>query len=441
MTSSLSLDEPVRSLRDFGEPSIWHEVVHALSNARVLWIDTQTLETDFPHLARAALDARLGSAADANQHRARLEAWLLRNAAVISDPQARQERTNSPIETTGDLLIAHRLPRYGRAVVMSTRASLRKLPHARYLEWHDEPDGLLDIKGVGVPPGARPEPKLHQTGLLPLSEAFTEVLRQRLIEAIFRHAEVDLKGVGIYGILDLGFRVKTPSEHIPAAAIVRRAHLRAPGGVELPAHGSPEQRILLQVELLLRLYGVTSTNPTRLEVREGEHGLIALRGLEPLHADVSLLEQLVRDVGRPPPWEMAAVNVQLTRHAFEGPLRARLVDFGQYQFEPRFELPLLSLVHDRFLQWGGAMWPTEPGWIQPDPQLAVRREVVAYRPIGASIGRLAAKDPEKEMPGDRYFGYEMVRRLEEDDLDPSSAEAAIQRFIAEATAPWRGEQP
>ncbi len=119
--------------------------------------------------------------------------------------------------------------------------------------------------------------------------------------------------------------------------------------------------------------------------------------------------------------------------------RTDLVDFGQYQFEPRFDLPLLSLVHDHFLQWGGAMWPNQPNWIQPDPQLAVNREVVAHRPIGATIARLAGKDPDHEISGDRYFGFQMVQRLEESGLDPSDVEDAMQRFIADATASWHGE--
>lgn len=52
-------------------------------------------------------------------------------------------------------------------------------------------------------------------------------------------------------------------------------------------------------------------------------------------------------------------------------MSAQIVDFGHFEVRERFDLPVVSLVADRILRWGGALIPGTPHYVQPDPALAL----------------------------------------------------------------------
>jgi hypothetical protein len=69
------------------------------------------------------------------------------------------------------------------------------------------------------------------------------VLFQSLIDEIFRRAAPWFWTVPVYGVVDLGFDARTrDGERVPAGLLVRRAHRRPPGAMDLPprygGHGS-----------------------------------------------------------------------------------------------------------------------------------------------------------------------------------------------------------
>ena len=101
----------------------------------------------------------------------------------------------------------------------------------------------------------------HGDGLLKLSDALIEYSNQRLVDGIFKHSKSQFKTLPMYAIIDLGFDIKSKfGIKGRAALMIRQPHRRPhnPGG--LPTYGSDEQHIQLEVELLLRRYGMSSVN-------------------------------------------------------------------------------------------------------------------------------------------------------------------------------------
>jgi len=179
----------------------------------------------------------------------------------------------------------------------------------------------------------------------------------------------------------------------PVAVMVRRAHRRGPGGQDLPALGSWEQEAILEIELLLRSYGITScTFYTQLRVFNlGKHLRVAYGPRHmPVHDDahrariVALTGVLSGDV------IFDGVNVQLTRNADEGSRHAQLVDFGQYfAIRGQFRNPLLSRVRDpdALLRWGGVRYLEDDRYVQPSPELRLEEE---YWGKPAGVNAIAA---------------------------------------------------
>ena len=404
------------------------EVVHTLANSKILWVNYEALLTDFPHLKR--------------ETEVIIEEWLLRHSAIISDAQIQQQHVNTSIQTTNRRLIAYRPPRYDRAVLVSTSDSNCTLPLEESLRWRDEPEGMLDIKGCGVAAGKKPHLGDHGNGLMLLSQAIEEFARQRLMEAVLRHAKVSIIAVPIYAILDLGFKCRTQEgKMVPAGALVRRAHQRPVSGIELPERGTDFQQIKLEIELLFRQYGITSANSgTELHVFNGSDSVeCRYAGFAMPHVGKKRLKTLVDEIDRPLPWHLEGINVQLTRYAQLRPLRAELVDFGHYEIRSRFEKPLLSLAFDRFLQWGGVMWPDDPHWIQPDPKLALCLDVVGTQAIDSSLAKTLGLPEGTKIPAEAILGIELSRRLIEENLDSESFEQMVTSFVSDATASWNDE--
>jgi len=336
--------DPPRQPAELYDPAVQTESVLHVPGARVVFADYELLEHDFPELRGRSATA--------------IDAWVVHNAALVSTPQAAQSAVNSPIET-GRSAVAYRPPLYGRALVAPVEGS----------------PGLLDLKGTGVGPGRQPVSAAHSNGLLALGEALANIAFRDLIELIFRRAGTQLFAVPDYAVLDLGFDIRgLAGEATPAAIQVRQAHRRPAGGAELPLAGSPEQQVKLEIELLLRHYGLTSTSPATSFVIDDASGKVEItyagKGL-PAHPPEQIEEFLRRlgyEGGR---MTVEGVNVQLTRECAIRPSRAWVVDFGHYSVHERFENTMVSLVRNRNMRYGGAIKPSDAAFVQPRAALAV----------------------------------------------------------------------
>jgi hypothetical protein len=422
------------------------ECVTHLSNARVVFADYARLQRDFPRLGEAwQLRARPDLAAlDPAQREqtihAAIDAWLLRNAAVISTAQAAQAVVNTPISTTGEGLTACRPPLYGRALVTSLAEGRRALPPAEAAVWLDEPDGLLDVKGAGVAPGVVPAPQAHANGLLALGEALTNVAFREVIELIFRRAGTGLTTIPEYAVIDLGFDIRDHYGPLtPAGMQVRQAHRRPPGGGELPAAGSPEQRVKLEAELLLRHYGLTSASlATGFVLEEREDGRLDITYAGKPAAphtpeQIAEIRRITRYAGGRLTFE--GVNVQLAREVALNPTRARLVDFGHYSVHEGFTAPLLSLVRNRLLRWGGALRPDDPRYVQPSPHLRLAIEDWGT-PAEAAQQHAVPGHAELVWPRPFVRGFELAHGFRSGTLSGAEVRARLDEMVAGVARRW-----
>jgi hypothetical protein len=216
----------LRSVGELDDPGVRRERVSRVPGARVVLADYELLQHDFPELRDDALErAGLGlhHGADRAAVRRRLiDEWLLERAAVVSQAQARQSTVNTPISTTDKRRFAWRPTAYGRALVVEAGAD----------------GGLLDLKGIGVAPRARPSDAMHSSGLCDLGEVLRDMLFQWAIDAIFEHAGVELGSVPTYAAIDLGFdRRLHDGRLLPAGVQVRRAHRRPVDNADIPVEG------------------------------------------------------------------------------------------------------------------------------------------------------------------------------------------------------------
>src|SRR5262249_26606722 len=126
-----------------------------------------------------------------------------------------------------------------------------------------------------------------------------------------------------------------------------------------------------------------------------------------------------------------AINVQLTRETALHPSRAVLVDFGQFVTQDRFDLPVLSLVHDRLLRWGAALRPGHPHFVQPHPALRVPDSIWGMVTVRASNGgtRLCSRvEPATEA---------LAQRFRAGQIGGGEVLAAVEAMVAESVARWR----
>jgi hypothetical protein len=345
-----------------------------LSNARVVCADYDLLQHDFPQLTTGSLERRhpgLGALRGAELRaaiRTAIDAWLLRHAAFISRTQAAQCVVNTPIPVTGHEIRAYRPTKYGRALVLAVADAYGGIEGRALHGAAPEAEGLLDVKGTGCAPDRTPSFELHSDGLLKLSDAFIELLNQRLIQRACRHSGSGFETVPIYAVLYPGFDLE--DEGGPAALLARRAHLRPIGTGGLVRYGSLEQVIQLEAELMLRRYGISSCNAVTRVTLWKEDGTFRIRyGHKEIDfltaAQLGILEQA--SCYKEGTVHYDGVNVQITRDVAGDPLRAQLIDFGTYRVFERFDNPVLSLVSDRLLRWGGTIRPGSGRFIQPDP--------------------------------------------------------------------------
>ncbi|MEO5930686.1 MAG: hypothetical protein ABIR47_12190 [Candidatus Kapaibacterium sp.] len=429
----------LRSPEGLKGPGLKEEMVIGLEGARVLHANYDLLRHDFPQLGTGRMIARFPELARLNGEELRLaierniDSWIIRNCAYISEQQAAQTEVNTPISCSSRRVRAYRPLKYGRALVLSL-ANNRAGDSSPVIIERENEDGLIDVKGTGCAPGIKPAAGAHRDGLLKLSDALIELLNQRLIQRIFRHSGSEFQTIPIYAILDPGFCIT--DENNAAAILVRRAHRRQAGSGGLSKYGSVEQIIQLEIELLLRRYGISSCNPiTRVKMWKDADGLKIEYGRTPitfLTADqLGTLERVGFYKGGIALFD--GVNVQHTREVALHPSRAHIVDFGTYRVFERFDNPVLSLVWDRLLRWGGTIRPGTPRWPDPDPAIRISYEVwgapggVRGYPAHSSHGRLDV------LCNGLAEDYRLGR------LEASDVMGGIDDFLDESTAHWRND--
>ncbi len=399
-----------RNVFELEDPHIRPESMLSVDGARVVFADYPLLEHDFPQLRGAATPA--------------IDDWLLRNAAVISEPQAKQSNVNTPIRTTGGRVTAFRPPLYGRAVVVAVQ---------------DSPEGLLDVKGSGVAPGLRPVNQAHANGLLALGEALANIVFREVMELIFRRAGTGFVTVPEYAVIDLGFDVRDLFGPVtPACIQVRQAHRRPVGGVELPLAGSPEQQVKLEIELLLRHYGATSCSPATSFVLDDASGKLEITYAEkplPKHTDeqIATFRELTRYEGGRQVIE--GVNVQLTRESGVKPSHARVIDFGHYSVRERFEYPLVSLVRNRLMRWGGAIFPGDRFFMKA--REAIRLPLEQWgTPDKPDPCFAVPNHPDLIWPAPFVAGFELAHAFREGTIDGAAVRARLDAMLRDVTQRW-----
>ncbi|MEM7482685.1 MAG: hypothetical protein AAF481_16025 [Acidobacteriota bacterium] len=350
---------------DLDDPKLEAETAHPIAGAEAVWANVPALRRDFGHLP------------DAPTTTDGWHTWLARQGGLISATQAAQEVANTRIPIRDVAVTVYRLPRGGRAFSVPLRSVA-----SDYVD-PIEGGGLLSLKAVGVKPGVVPEANLfnYSNGLQWLEGVLHEVLIQRVVEKVLRYAGSSVNCLPVYGALDGGFAVRDSEGNTwPAGILVRQAHRRQVKGWDFPLLGSPGQQLMLDTELELRRYGITSTS---------DKGTFQLKR----HAD-GRLEFLCAHLGGFVPgdtpagvarglWErfrtyaepgedfirFKGVAVQFTR--FEEGVEPLLLDFGGFRFSDRFTGPLLSLVLQQPSNWGGTINPDSDAYVQPDPNRAL----------------------------------------------------------------------
>jgi hypothetical protein len=420
-TQRFPLGPVLRNVADLHDPVISVESAMCLARARVVTADYELIQADFPALAPTAMRREfpeletLEPPAQTAAIERHIDAWLVRHAGVISFAQTQDNPANVAIPLSGERVRVHRPPRYGRALVVPV------------------PGGLLDVKGVGVRPGATPSTFVHHSGLMYLGEALGDLAVQRIIDRIFRHCSSTFWTLPTYAILDLGFDALTgDGVAMPAGAQVRRAHRRPIFGGDRHPRGSLEQRLELEIELILRHYGLTSCNAstTFTRVVEDDRFYYTYGGAVVTKHTPDEMRAIHEFIG-PGHDRFEGANIQMTREVGVGSVAAQVVDFGHFELRERFEDPLVSLVSDRLLRWGGVLAPDHPNYVQPVPHLALPSAL--WGPIGDDGPRLPGVIRQSKSD---QLAFMLAARFVANEIDRPTLELAFEDMLEQTCARW-----
>lgn len=398
------------------QPVIAWELAHRVAFAEPALINAKALS-----VAIASISGQENQEID----EAKAGAWLVQQVAIMSSRQILPSEVNGPVRVSGAQVRVARPPRYGRALVVPADTSALG---ARVQTI------LLDVKGCGVAPDHAPSAEDHRNGLLSLPQAFEEYAKQRVVEIIFQRAGIAAQGIPVFGILNLGFPLRMPSGSFqPAALMVRQSHARPKMGIELPKHGTQDQRAQLHIELVLRQYGMTSCSAgTQLELRRESGNVRCLYGgVERRGVPQQWLSKLLKPEQQKLTFD--CINVQYARGPDVAPLQASLVDFSHYETRARFDFPLLSLVVDRPLNWGGVLWPDDSRWIQPGAK-RVDLALMGPREVPQSLQQSYGIERNQTLPGASLLGLQLAHDFSRGQITPSDVSARIETFALMATA-------
>jgi len=423
-----SCDDIIRTIAELEEPTVREEIVYPLRTARCVFVDFASLRRDFPRLAPECLDAPA---------RRRIEDWLIASAAVISASQAAQTLVNTPIETGDTEILAYRPPRYGRALVLPVSTDGPFAPH-QIEDVAREAEGLLDVKGIGVRPDRAPEIGAYTSGLLPLADAFKEFIVHRTLEAIFRHAGSPFQALPLYGVIDPGIAIHgedgVPSQ--PAGILVRRAHRRLFTGKDVPRGGMPEHRAALEVELLLRQYGMTSGFRCGSLEHDGEQVRMSLFKRPVRLYDDCLLRALWRHLGGGERVTLRCLDIQMTASTDAASGAVTLVDFDHFRIDSHFSDPLLTLAMDRPLRWGGAIRPGEAIYLQPRPELALSTDLWGIQKLSDEDLLAQGLPLWREIDAFEAFSLDLTHRYRSGEIRGEDILGEIEARMARTTSRW-----
>ena len=378
------------SIEDLDQDGGFHETVVRVIGARVVYANYDLLKHDFPQLQDDAMEnefPRLKSLkgnAKQKAHCHKIDEWIIRNTAFVSQRQAKQSVVNTTIAIGNETVKAYRPTGYGRALVFSTEENDKQLLPANKRETVFE-NRLIDVKGTGVAPGLQPVNAPYSNGLNRLAFALFELIIRELLQRIFRHCNTAIQTLPLYAIIDPGFDEQNwKMPFTPAAFMVRRAHRRPKNSVGLYPYGSSGQLVQIEIEQLLRKYGITSVNTaTTVKVKVGkEKGELRIHYGDQLvdffsekeRMEIERVSHCKEDIDT---ISFDGINIQYTREIGLDPTIATLVDFQSYTIKERFDDPLLSLVSDKPLRWGGAVWPHDEDFVRPDPSLQIPFHLVS----------------------------------------------------------------
>jgi hypothetical protein len=430
----------LRNLREFEPEKLEPEIVYRLPTSRVVFADHDLLQHDFPFLRADRLVKTHPKLQEVGPTRKAigpiLDEWLMTNTAFISESQRGRSLVNTPIETTAEQVVAFRPPRYGRALIFSLEENRRRLSRPHLHSQADAIDGLIDVKGIGVAPKAKPRFATHSNGLMTLAEAIREVIIEKIIDRIFQHSGSCWRAVPSYAVIDTGFDLKWPNGVTqPAGLLVRRAHLRPSCPRGLKDSSSPLVQLELSVELLLRRYGITSASvSTIIEIADSDgktaikYGSTLLRYNEDEIKKIKEMASFTGGLKR-----LDGVNLEFTREAELNPACAQIVDFGGFLVKERFENPIVSLVADRLLRLGEIISPSDPRFVQPDEKIRL-----PYRFWGETgrIWEYEASEAElltRIRDNPKILAFNLARAFREKRLTGSDVRDKIEEYLNTST--------
>lgn len=353
------------------------EQVVRLKGTRIMVANYALLQHDFPQLRDDHLKLENPELVDLsesdfiNAKRKIIDEWLIRNTAFISKAQAAQTIVNTKIKTSKETKVAYRPPHYGRALVFPMDKP-KIIPESmktyeEYGAW-----GLIDAKGVGVGLGITPEMSMYKHGLMSIDYALREYLMERVVHHIFSYNKTEYTVVPTYAILVPTFKMRSDKGLLPTAIILRRAQRREKDGSDLPVYGSVAQMVKIEMELLLRKYGVTSATILVEILKKGGKLTVKYNKERMTGFDKDQLALIEKVTGVKPPGKLfRGINIQVAREVGAFPLRAQVMDFGQYNIMRNFTSEILSLTNDKLLRWGGTIKVDEPSYVQPDENICI----------------------------------------------------------------------
>jgi hypothetical protein len=193
------------------------------------------------------------------------------------------------------------------------------------------------------------------------------------------------------------------------------------------------QLVQLEAELLLRHYGVTSCNPITgvrvwrhqgaFKIKYGDHEV------EHLSADqMKNLEEVSQMKDKPLYFE--GINIQHTREFSLDPPHLTIIDFGSFEIRENFTRPILSLVSDRLLHWGGSIWPHFPNYPRPVDAIRVPFDIWGDTTDfwGFEVGLKKSKQA--------VLCHGLARHLQSGTLDRRDVSNILSAFLSTAYAQW-----
>lgn len=389
------------SVEDLEQDKVIPETVIRVKGARVVYANYDLLKHDFPQLQDHIIEKEfpgfklLKGIAKQKAVCNKIDEWLIRNTAFISQSQAQQSVVNTAISTGKETVKAFRPPGYGRALVFSIEENNAGLLLSKHKKKSAFENRLIDVKGTGVAPDVKPVNELHGNGIYQLGYAFVELVTRELLQRIFRHSKTVIQTLPVYGIIDLGFdELDNLKCKRPAALLVRRAHRRPKDSGGLFAYDSTGQHVQLEIEKLLRRYGITSVNNVttikvwkengQLQIQYDDQKIDFFNKKE--KAEIERVSHYKDGMGL---ISFDGINIQHTREMSLNPTHATLVDFQTYTVKKTFDDPLLSLVSDKLLRWGGSIWPDYEDFVKPIPELQIPFHLIssAGTVLGYNMGK------------------------------------------------------